>query len=124
MIVTIIYMEKWNLITKERMEKYCKGDQERKKSVNDDLELFFEDLGLGKEADEEVLTYFLPKLTEETMELVERKDPNYFSTFAMVKNWNPIRLEPDSKFVDGWCTRKTFTLKNPVKSSNRNCSLQ
>ena len=130
MMVTMIYMEKWKLIAKEKVEKYCKGESERKKSVNDDLELFFEDLELGKEPDEEVLTYFLPKLTEETMELVERKDPYYFATFAMAENLNHLRItdlklsDSDSKYVDGWCTRKTFTLKNSVKSSNRHCSLQ
>ena len=53
----------------------------RKDSVNDDLESLFEDLRLGKEPDEEVLTYFLPKLTEEEMKSVNEKDATYFETF-------------------------------------------
>ena len=73
-MVTIFFMRKRNIITKEAMEKYCKGEECRKNSVNDDLESFFEDIRLGKEPHEDATTYFLPKLTEEEMELVERKD--------------------------------------------------
>ena len=71
-MVTIIYMWRQNLITKEAMEKFTKGEKSYgrhyKDSVNDDLESLFEDLRLGKEPDEFVKTYFLPKLTEEEME--------------------------------------------------------
>ena len=81
-MVTSIYIRKWKIITKEKMEKYCKGeDREREDSVNDDLESFLEDLRLGKETDDEVWTYFLPKLTEEELELVERKDASYLQAF-------------------------------------------
>ena len=53
-MVTSINLHKWRLITKERMENYCKGkeDEERKHSVNDDLESLFENIRLGKEPDE------------------------------------------------------------------------
>ena len=43
-MVTIIYMQRRYLITKEAMEKYCKGEETRKDSVNDDFESLFEDL--------------------------------------------------------------------------------
>ena len=80
-MVTIIGMLRSKLITKEAMEKYCKGEEsdgrDWKDSVNDDLESFFEDLRLGKEPDEEVRTYFLPKLTKSELELVERKETSY-----------------------------------------------
>ena len=111
-----------HLITKEAMEKYCKGeDDDRKDSVNDDLESFFEDLRLGKEPNEEVLTYFLPKLTKEEMELVKRKDTNYLKTFMLgdhadVEEAEMNLSESDSKFIDAFCHRRTSTIEIPVKS--------
>ena len=103
------------------MEKYCKGEEKipyleetYKDSVNDDLESFFEDLRLGKEPDEHVWTYFLPKLTEEEMELVEQKDTNYFQTFYEddpdVPEAEMLLSESDSKYVKGWNHRRTFTI--------------
>ena len=83
-MVTIILMDREKLITKEAMEKYTKGEEDFKDSVNDDLESFFEDLRLGKEPDELIYTYFLPKLTEEEMELVEQNDTNYLQTFSEI----------------------------------------
>ena len=119
-MVTKINMWRWRLITKEAMEKFTKGEDifGRKDSVNDDLESFFEDLRLGKKPKKEVWTYFLPKLTEEEMELVEQKDPNYLLTFYERYNGrNPdvpedeMRLsESDSKFLEGLGYRKTFTI--------------
>ena len=119
-MVTIIWMERIRLITKEKMEKYCKGEEFRKDSVNDDLESFFEDLRLGKEPDKDVLTYFLPKLTKEEMKLVEQKDTNYFRTFTWwdnpdVPEAEMLLSESDSKFLKGYGFRKTFTIKNSSK---------
>ena len=98
------------------MDKYCKGEKIRKDSVNDDLESFFQDLRLGQETDEFVQNYYFPKLTKEEMELVERKDISYLETFDSL---NPdvakaeMKLsESDSKFVYGWCRRRTFTIEN------------
>ena len=119
-MVTIIYMWRHKLITKERMEKFCKGeDVWRKDSVNDDLESLFEDLRLGKEPDEYVFTYFLPKLTEEEMKLVEQKDKNYLQTFIDgyfarnpdVPEAEMLLSESDSKFLKGHGYRKTFTIE-------------
>ena len=67
-MVTSIYFYRSELITKEKMESYCKGDEWLKESVNDDLESLFENIRLGKEPDEQVYTYFLPKLTEDELE--------------------------------------------------------
>ena len=76
--MTLLRMEKINLITKEDMESFCEGKKLRKESVNEDLESLFEKIRLGKQPEfEDVRTYFLPKLTEEELELVEQKDPNY-----------------------------------------------
>ena len=45
-MVTRIYMKRRQLITKEEMEKFCKGKEYDKISVNDDLETLFEDIQL------------------------------------------------------------------------------
>ena len=123
-MVTIIHMWRLNLITKESMEKYCKGEKDEKVSVNDDLESLFDDLRLGKQPLERVLTYLLPKLTEEELEAVERKDPTYLETFELAGNADvseaQMKLsESDSKFVEAFGMRRTFTINNPSR-----CSLQ
>ena len=124
-MVTIIWMRRWKLITKEAMEKYCKGEKNEKDSVNDDLESLFEDLRLGKEPDEFANTYFLPKLTEEEMELVEKKDTTYLETFYWddpdVSEAEMLLSESDSKFVEGWGRRKTFTIEHSSEQSLFNC---
>ena len=118
-------MWRQKMITKERMEHTCqpcqacqgKEDVDRKDSVNDDLESFLEDLRRGKEPDETVSTYFLPKLTEEELELVERKDRSFLRTFELrkprVKKAESRLSESDSRFVYGLSWRKTFTIKRP-----------
>ena len=65
-----------------------------KESINDDLDSLFEDLRLGKNPEERVNTYFLPKLTEEEID-------------------NGIQ-------VRGYAERRTFTIQN----SKDSCFLQ
>ena len=122
LMVTTFYMQRWQLITKEAMENYCKGGNKYLKySVNDDLESFLEDIRLGKEPDGEVTTYFLPKLTYEELRMVEGKDTSYLKTFGRsspdVEEAKMKLSESDSKFVDGFCWRKTFTIENSSKNS-------
>ena len=98
-------------------------------SVNDDLESFFEDLRLGKEPDEKVYTYFLPKLTEEEMELVEQKETNYLKTFSEgflggnpdVPEAEMLLSESDSKFLKGFGYRRTFTIENSSEQNIFKC---
>ena len=116
-MVTIIDMWRSNLITKEKMEDFCKGKESEKNSVNDDLESFFEDLRLGKQPLEFCRTYFLPKLTKEELKAVERKDPTYLETFGIsrfadVPEAEMMLSESDSKFVYAFGWRKTFTINN------------
>lgn len=67
-MMTILRMERKNLITKEKMESFCEGKKLRKESVNEDLESLFERIRLGKQPEvEEVRTYFVPKLTEKEL---------------------------------------------------------
>ena len=137
-MVTIINMMRYDLITKEAMEDICNGEnyiyRERRDSVNDDLESLFENLRLGKQPLEHVLTYFFPKLTEKELELVARKDFTYFETLGLRTNKDvnedQMKLsESDSKFVKAFGSRKTFTINNPsLQNSFREnlsrCSLQ
>ena len=121
-IMTRIGMTRSYLITKERMEKYCKGEfGQRGDSVNDDLESLFEDIRLGKEPDDRlVLTYFLPKLTKEEMKLVEREDTSYLQTFTSrdpdVSEAEMMLSESDSKYVRGWNLRHTIIINSSLKN--------
>ena len=109
------------------MESYCKGEEFEKDSVNDDLESLFENIRLGKEPDECVWTYFLPKLTEEELKLVERRDTSYLQTFlhslnADVNETEMMLSESDSKYIYEFSYRRTFIIEN--SSLKHKCSLQ
>ena len=106
-----IDLRRYDLIIKGEMERYCnlnlaisKGYYSLKDSVNDDLETLFENIGLGREPNESIDTYFLPKLTEEELELVS---------------------ESDSKYNNGRSYLTTFVIeKSSEKSLKNKCSLQ
>ena len=119
-MVTQICMSRLELITKEKMDDYCNGKMFEKESVNDDLESFFQDLRLGEKPEPMVRTYFLPKLTENKVELVERKDNNFMHTFmrdmrADVSKAEMELSESDSKFVRALGWRETYTLQKRSK---------
>ena len=156
-MVTTIYMYRDLLISKENMEYICKGKAYRKddhryedeydieygrhvgdtsrykESVGDDLELYFNDLQLGREPTSWNWTYFLPELTQDELKLVEEKNKDYFQTF--VWSMNPDVEEDEmksstsnSKYVSGYCRRRTFKIENPksqeMDNSNKCCALQ
>ena len=123
--MTRIELWRRQLLTKENMESYCKGKKNLKASVNDDLESFFENRRLGKDLEknygpnEDHVTYFLPRLTEEDLDLVESKDPSYFASFSMPSGGSPDVVEyemkaseSNSKFVQVTCSRRTFPIEN------------
>ena len=133
-MLTTIDMQRQRLITKEETESYCNGEKDEKDSVNDDLESFFEKIRLGKKLKhrgmstdvpryEYVQTYFLPKLTQEELELVQRRDTSYLKTFS---SWYPdvdktemMLSESDSKYVKGRSWRKTFVIENSSENSSK-----
>ena len=124
-MVTSIDMYRVELITKEKMETYCKGEETwGKYSVNDDLEFLFENIRLGEEPDEYVYSYFLPKLTEKELKLVEKRDPSYLLTFDSrnpdVNEAKMLLSESDSKYVTGFSSRKTFVIENSFENSSEN----
>ena len=121
-MMTEIQMHRRFLITKEEMENINK---KAGKSMNEDLESLYEDICLGKKTNNWGVTYFLPKLTEDEMELVENKDRKYFATFsaslkADVEPYKMNASESDSKFVCAFCRRKTTTFERE-DSSPKNC---
>ena len=102
---------------------YTKGEEYEKDSVNDDLESFFKDLRLGKEPDEQINTYFLPKLTEEEMKLAKKRDSTYEQTFSFrnpdVSEEKMKLSESDSKYTRVIGQRRTLTIANSQNISNR-----
>ena len=129
-MVTIIQMTRWYLITKEKMEDYYKGKEKQngldKKSVHDDLDSFFDKLQNGWWGEEEVGTYFIPKLTEKEKKLVEEKDKDHLMSYfdgrfggdPDVSKKEMDESESKSKFVRGSCERWTFIL-NTKKGTNK-----
>ena len=118
LMVTNITFWRDRLITKERMENYYKGKERETRSVNDDLEVLFEDIRLGKETDDQVHTYFLPRLTVNELILVERKDKHFMATFWLLMNADVSKAEmaaskSDSKYINANGRRRTFTIKCP-----------
>ena len=66
----------------------------------------------------QTLTYFLPKLTQIEMELVETKDQDYFQSFFQFENPDvdekEMKLsESNSKYALVVCRRRTDTVENP-----------
>ena len=121
--VTGIDMFRHFLITKEKMEDICLGKSEvygilRKESINDDIGSVFESLRLGEKPEPLARPYFLPKLTQRELELIETKDEDYFQTFFRFKNPDvdekEMKLsESNSKYVEVVCWRRTNTVENP-----------
>ena len=123
-MVTNLFMERHHLITKETMEEYCKGNYDEKDSVIDDLESFFEDIRLGEHSDgPEIWTYFLPKLTEEELKLIERQNNDFLNTFQGgfpdVNEAEMAASESDSKFLRAHGRRFTFTIENVLPSNSK-----
>ena len=119
-MLTIISMSRLSLITKEGMEDKCMDKDEERQSINDDLESLFQDLQLGSEPDYFVSTYFLPKLTEEELKLVERDDSTYTRTFLNRTDLDENEMKAsvsDSKYVNTFCERETFAIENPSLNS-------
>ena len=119
-MTTRVWMERRNIITKETMENYTKGiladangwDSE---SVGDDLYSFFQRLQDKEEFDDQVRTYFLPKLTHEEMRLVEMQNENYLDLFVLgfgadVDEKEMDASESKAKFARVKCYRKTFMI--------------
>ena len=115
-MLTRIILYRHEVMTKEKMECFCKGEENEKESVNDDIESLFQNIRLGKKPYGMARTYFLPRLTEKELELVDRKDTRYLETFWNSRNpdvdeTEMMLSESDSKYVRGISGRKTSLIK-------------
>ena len=135
-LVTMLKLYRENLITKEKVERYCteeffsrvpfiatekdliESKQHLNESVFDDLESTFQHLKSGNEKEAcsknllPVTSYFIPKLTQKELNLVDMKDELYLKTFwnfrrrlnslsVDVDEAEMKRSESKSKFVNG-----------------------
>ena len=116
--LTILYMQRWNLITKETMENHRKQNE----SIDDDLETFYRDLQNGRKSESSSNTYYSLKLSEKELKLVDENDLNYFKSFRS-ENPDVDKVEmqnstSESKFVKGQAWRKTSIIDS---SFTQNC---
>ena len=138
-MMTTLMMERDSLISKEKMEKIGK-DLGPDDSVNDDLESFIEGIQQGQALyywyhhatsdqkppgtiDGLVTTYFLPKLTQEELKLVDKSNSEYylenFVSFQTKEDEAELKLsESKSRYAQCPCIRFTIILENKPKNRN------
>ena len=140
-ILTTLCMERQNLITKEKSKAAYEGKLKNERdwkdyegSINDDLESLFNHLqeisSLEEVKDEELYSFFLPKLTDEELALVEKKDREHMDTYGyrLYADVDPKEMkESDSKdkYLHGYCKRVTEVLnldENLSKTSRESSS--
>ena len=122
-ILTMLGMERINLITKEKSklaaEGKLKNDEEWEDyegSINDDLDSFINNLQNSNEIrDENVWSFFLPKLTEEELKLVEQKNYEHMMSYlneldADVDVEEMKQSDSKDKYVHSQCERITVHL--------------
>ena len=119
-------MMRASLVTKETMKALYKGELRNDEpwmhyegSMNDDLEDFFINLQNQEEmTEEEVVTFFLPKLSEEELKLVEKRNEEHLESydhflFDLDPDVDPDEMKKSnsrSKYVDTECCRRTLFL--------------
>ena len=79
-IMTTLDMHRQQFITKPEMKTLYSSENNQINSVNDDLDLCFEDIQLGKMPTKASEAHFAPQFTAEEMELVKAKDPDFYNT--------------------------------------------
>ena len=123
-ILTMLFMFRRNLVTKEKakaladgkLKKYPEQSPRYNGSINDDLESYFQNFRNQKIKNEIVLSYFFPKLTEDELKLVEKKNEKHMRTylydlFDADVNVEEMKLsDSKDKFVHSECQRKTICL--------------
>ena len=121
-IFTTLKMMRRNMITKEKAtagaDGLLKNESEWKRyegSVNDDLESFLNKFVRQEVVDEEVVeSFFLPRLTEKELELVDERDSEYMTKFLLqnpdVDAKEMAISDSSDKFVHGRCCRNTYYL--------------
>ena len=125
-ILTMLNMWRNELVTKETVKQAYEGKLKNdvlwrtyEGSINDDLETFFTDLQNQKEIkNEKVLSFFMPKLSDKELKLVQEKNKQHLRTYSKFCNGrNPDvkaeemkKSDSKSKYVHGTCVRRTIRL--------------
>ena len=125
-ILTMLNMERWKLVTKEKVKKAAEGKLKNENgwkdcegSINDDLERLIINLQNQQvENIERIYSFFTPKLTNEELKLVEMVDEDHLKTYLSHYNGNNPDVNIDemktsdskSKYVHGHCMRFTVSL--------------
>ena len=121
-IFTTLTMNRLNLITKEKSKEAAQGKLENnlgeffKGSINDDLDSFVKNLQNSGEIDNEnVYSFFTPKLTKEELKLVEQKNKEHMKTYwfnehADVDVEEMQKSDSKDKYVYSQCRRVTTYL--------------
>ena len=142
LILTVLHNWREHIITKKEMKKYYDGKMEidrglrigqnrYKESTLDDMESFIANILIGDVKEEDKYTFFLPKLSNEEVRLIEDQDIEYLNSFACyIKHLeNPdvkydeslsldmLEKESKTKFLRGGSRRKTIFLKPPLHKS-------
>ena len=125
-ILTMLWMQRQNLVTKEKVKKAAEGKLQNEpgwrlyeESINDDLERFI--INLQNQIDvkpEDVFSFLTPKLTTEELKLVQEGNEEHLKTYSYYFNGkNPDvdveemkKSDSKSKYVHGYCLRKTIPL--------------
>lgn len=134
-LLTTLCMLRKNLITKEKAKQAAEGKlkndsiwKDYEGSINDDLESFFKNpieeesyypykIGENIHFDnlKYVRSFFLPRLSEKELKLVEEKTNEHMKTFqskrfADVDHNDMAMSESTDKYLHGWCERTTIYL--------------
>ena len=125
-LLTGLHMVRRKLVTKEKAKQAYEGKLKNEKdwklykqSIGDDLEAFFENLQSQKEIRYETVgSFFLPKLTENELKLVEQRNEQHLSTYSRHYYQKNPDVDPEemkksdsrSKYVYGRCWRETINL--------------
>ena len=122
-ILTTLSMHRIYLITKEKSKEAAEGKlkndprwEHYEGSINEDLESFINNLQNSNEVkDEYVRSFFLPKLTEEELKLVEEKNYEHMMSYlwkfdADVGIEEMKQSDSKDKYVRSTCNRLTFHL--------------
>ena len=117
-MVTLLRLGRIHIITKETMIDFYKGKMSDgkgdKESANEDLESFLSRLRTERHLkEEECISFFLPKLNEHEVNLLEKSDEKYLKTFGWYyKGEDPdvdddemSKSESKPKFICSLCVR-------------------
>ena len=125
-ILTMVDMTRLNLVTTEKVKEAAEGNLKNEYrwkfyegSINDDLEKFFINLQNRKVVkDENIVSFFTPKLTNEELKLVQERNQEHLKTYL---NKNPDvdveemkKSDSKAKYVHVQCCRRTLSLKTEI----------